>query len=108
MDDWYARRGKLARMSRREVSERIESSDGALAGFELTEGGRGPWVWVLPICAHTYRPYGPNVSHCVKLRKCSEVDIAFISELIRFGEAVLRVVYVREVGASRFAVLRLD
>lgn len=96
------------RMTKEQLRDVIESADGLLAGFELKQDERGSWVWILPVPAGSYRPQGPNVSHCVVARPCSAEDAKCFSYLLGRGDVVLRVIYVRKEGESRFAVLRLD
>lgn len=99
---------RKVRMTREQLRDVIESSDNLLAGFELRQDERGPWVWLHPVRAPQYRPCGPNVSHCLVIRSCSDEDVKCFSHLLSAGDIVLRVVYVRTHGANRFAVLRLE
>lgn len=99
---------RKVRMTREQLRDVIESSDNLLAGFELRQDERGPWVWIHPVPALDYRPQGPNVSHCIVSRPCSDEDVKCFSHLLSAGDIVLRVVYVRTHGANRFAVLRLE
>lgn len=99
---------RKVRMTREQLRDVIESADSLLAGFELRQDERGPWVWIHPVPALDYRPQGPNVSYCKVIRPCSPQDSECFSMLLGQGLIVLRVIYVREVGKTRFAVLRLD
>lgn len=96
------------KLTRLQLQEYIESAHGHLAGFELLSEGRGPWVWVDPVCANTYRAPGPNVEWCRIAGSCSAEDEKAFSYLLGRGDIILRVIYVRRRGESRFAVLRID